>query len=197
MLVTHQEELADRLRVTRSHGMTSLTWDRHQGHAYTYDVVDLGYNYRIDEIRSALGLVQLEKLAQNNARRRAITHLYWDLLEDGPFELPFQHTRRQPHVRPSFHIFPVLLPSGDGRLAFMEAMRARGVQTSVHYPPVHRFSYYRSRFPGFTLPRTEALAAREVTLPLYAGMADEDVRYVVEAARAALSETAGSNLEIH
>jgi dTDP-4-amino-4,6-dideoxygalactose transaminase len=197
MLVTHQEELADRLRVTRSHGMTSLTWDRHQGHAYTYDVVDLGYNYRIDEIRSALGLVQLEKLVQNNARRRAITHLYWDLLEDGPFELPFQRTRRQPHVRPSFHIFPVLLPAGDGRLAFMEAMRARGVQTSVHYPPVHRFSYYRSRFPGFSLPRTEALAAQEVTLPLYAGMAEEDVRYVVESARSALSETAGSNLEIH
>jgi dTDP-4-amino-4,6-dideoxygalactose transaminase len=196
MLVTHREDLAEKLRIRRSHGMTSLTWDRHQGHAYSYDVVDLGYNYRIDEIRSALGLVQLDKLAQNNARRREITHLYWNLLGDSAFELPFQHTRRQPQVRPAFHIFPVLLPPEANRMAFMDAMREQSVQTSIHYPPVHRFDYYRKCFPGTSLPRTEALARREVTLPLYPGMGDGQVEYVVTAARAALTGTSASNLEM-
>jgi dTDP-4-amino-4,6-dideoxygalactose transaminase len=76
MLLTADPDLAARLRLLRSHGMTSLTWDRHHGHAYSYDVVALGYNDRIDEIRSALGRVQLAKLAANNTRRLEITRLY-------------------------------------------------------------------------------------------------------------------------
>jgi len=70
MVVTNDDAVAEQLRILRSHGMTTLTWDRHQGHAWTYDVVALGYNYRIDEIRSALGRVQLGRLEQNNSRRR-------------------------------------------------------------------------------------------------------------------------------
>ena len=84
MLVTNREEIAEKARVLRSHGMTTLTWDRHRGHAYTYDVVALGYNYRIDEIRSALGLVQLQKLPENNARRKHLTDLYRKGLEGCP-----------------------------------------------------------------------------------------------------------------
>src|SRR4030065_397689 len=79
MLVTDEDELAERLRILRSHGMTSLSWDRHQGRASTYDVVDLGYNYRIDEMRSALGRVQLKKLSLNNQRRKHLTALYREL----------------------------------------------------------------------------------------------------------------------
>src|SRR3972149_1627279 len=67
MIVTDRDDLAEQIRLLRSHGMTSLTWDRHRGHAHSYDVVALGYNYRIDEIRSALGRVQLKKLEKNNA----------------------------------------------------------------------------------------------------------------------------------
>ena len=68
MIVTDRDDLAERIRLMRSHGMTTLTYDRHKGHAYSYDVVELGFNYRIDEIRSALGLEQLKKLAA--ARRK-------------------------------------------------------------------------------------------------------------------------------
>jgi dTDP-4-amino-4,6-dideoxygalactose transaminase len=88
MLLTADPALAERLRLLRSHGMTSLTWDRHHGHAYSYDVVALGYNDRIDEIRSALGRVQLKKLAANNARRLEITRLYHEALRDTGVELP-------------------------------------------------------------------------------------------------------------
>jgi dTDP-4-amino-4,6-dideoxygalactose transaminase len=90
MLLTADPDLAARLRLLRSHGMTSLTWDRHHGHAYSYDVVALGYNDRIDEIRSALGRVQLAKLPANNARRLELTRLYHDLLKDTDIELPFK-----------------------------------------------------------------------------------------------------------
>ena len=75
MIITNDDDLAVRLRRLRSHGMTSVTWDRHKGHAWSYDVVDLGFNYRLDEIRSALGRVQLSKLDGYNSRRRELTSL--------------------------------------------------------------------------------------------------------------------------
>ncbi len=186
MVITQRDDIAEKVRVMRSHGMTTLTWDRHRGHAFTYDVVDLGNNYRIDEIRSALGLVQLKKLPANNARRKAITERYRQALLGGAFpgvQVPFVDTPGQP----SYHIFPMLLPEDVDRRAFMETMRNSGVQTSIHYPPIHLFSYYRQRYPGISLPITEAMAAREVTLPLYPGMRDEDVDYVLATASEALS----------
>jgi dTDP-4-amino-4,6-dideoxygalactose transaminase len=182
MLVTNQDELAEKVRRLRSHGMTSLTWDRHHGHAYSYDVTDLGYNYRIDEIRSALGRVQLKKLLQSNVQRQRITQQYWDAFRDLPVMLPFRDTPGEP----AYHIFPLLLPAGMDRQIFIEALRAKGIQTSIHYPPIHQFKYYRENFGKIVLPRTEDLAAREVTLPLYPGMTDEQVEMVIHEVRSIL-----------
>jgi dTDP-4-amino-4,6-dideoxygalactose transaminase len=184
MLVTNREDIAERVKVLRSHGMTSLTWDRYLGHAYTYDVVDLGYNYRIDEIRSALGLVQLGKLAANNQRRSRITEQYRIALADSGVEIPFKSI----FGYPAYHLFPVLLSEGSQRKAFIDCLRGLGIQTSIHYPPVHLFTYYRSRYGESSLPVTESIAAREVTLPLYPGMKSDDVDVVVEAVRTALNE---------
>jgi dTDP-4-amino-4,6-dideoxygalactose transaminase len=185
MVITQRDDIAEKMRVLRSHGMTTLTWDRHRGHAFSYDVVALGNNYRIDEIRSALGLVQLKKLPANNLRRKVITERYRETLLGGAFpgvQVPFMDTQGQP----SYHIFPMLLPEDIDRRAFMEAMRNSGVQTSIHYPPIHQFTYYRQRYSGISLPVTEAVAAREVTLPLYPGMGDEDVDYVLASISEAL-----------
>jgi dTDP-4-amino-4,6-dideoxygalactose transaminase len=182
MLVTDRDDLAEKVSLKRSHGMTSLTWDRHQGHAYSYDVTDLGYNYRIDEIRSALGLVQLKKLPENNARRRAISAEYVQGLQGTGLEIPFLQADGQTAA----HLFPILLPEEVERKAFIDALREAGIQTSIHYPPIHRFSYYRQRYPGISLPQTEALASREVTLPLYPGMTDEMTALVIEAVKGAL-----------
>lgn len=189
MLVTDRDDVADKAKVLRSHGMTSLTWDRHQGHAYTYDVVDLGYNYRIDEIRSALGLVQLDKLPANNLRRAALTRRYWQALNGSGLGLPFctSEAASQPAGSPAYHIFPVLLPEGIDRLRFIDRMRFAGIQTSIHYPPIHQFSYYRERYPGVNLPVTERAAAREVTLPLYPSMTSADQAAVVDAVYQALN----------
>ncbi len=174
MLTTNRTDLAQRIRCLRSHGMTSSTYDRHRGHAYSYDVTALGYNYRIDELRSALGLRQLGKLAQWNAQRRALWSYYRDALDDiDALAIPFRdHEGQGVH-----HIFPILLKHADCRPQFMSALKSHGIQTSIHYPPVHLFSYYRRTF-GFRagmLPNTEMAASREVTLPLYPGMEIEDI----------------------
>jgi len=179
MLVTDQDDVAEKVRLIRSHGMTSLTYDRHRGHAFSYDVVDLGYNYRIDEIRSALGLEQLKKLAVNNSRRKAWTERYWQSLDGVGLGLPF----RGKDGSPSYHIFPMLLPLGFNRKAFMDAMRDQAVQTSIHYPPTHRFTYYQSRYGEISLPKTEEISEREVTLPLYPSMSAEQVDLVVDTVR--------------
>ncbi len=186
MLTTDNDQLAERLRLLRSHGMTSLSWDRYKGHAWSYDVVDLGYNYRIDEIRSALGRVQLSKLERNNARRRELTAQYRDSLRSAAPEavIPFGSGRGLS----ACHLLPILLPESVDRSQFMQAMKDRGVQTSIHYPPIHQFQIYRSNEtrPGTALPMTDRIAPREVTLPLYPAMTDQDVQAVVQAVREAL-----------
>ncbi len=183
MVVTNRDDIAEMVRVLRSHGMTSLTWDRHRGHASTYDVTALGYNYRIDEIRAALGLAQLHKLADNNARRGEITRRYWASLAETGIGLPFQASDGDP----SYHIFPILLPDSADRQVFMDHLKSLKIQTSIHYPPIHLFSYYRQRYPGLTLPITETIASREVTLPLYPGMSDELVDIVIASVKEAVS----------
>ncbi len=186
MLTTDDDNLVEQMRVMRSHGMTTLTWDRHQGHAWSYDVVELGYNYRTDEIRSAIGREQLKKLPQNNTRREALTHLYRQRLKEQAPEiiLPFEDFPWQS----SYHILPVLLPAGADRRKFAEAMKEQGIQTSLHYPPIHLFQYYRSHglAPQQPLPLTEEVASREVTLPLYGTLDAEAVEIVVTAAQKAL-----------
>jgi dTDP-4-amino-4,6-dideoxygalactose transaminase len=188
MLVTDEDALADRLRILRSHGMTSLSWDRHKGHAATYDVVDLGYNYRIDEMRSALGRVQLGKLPASNEQRRELTSLYRELLSEliPEVQMPFASARGTS----CHHILPVLLPAGVQRGVFMEGMKVRGIQTSIHYPPVHRFRIYEHDWlsRNTPLPVTEEVSARQVTLPLYASMQPEQVEWVVQAAGQVLNE---------
>jgi len=180
MVITNDDTLFEKLRLLRSHGMTTLTWDRHKGHAWSYDVVDLGYNYRIDEIRAALGTVQLSKLERNNERRRHLTQIYRDLLQELPqISVPFSD---HPGIT-SAHIMPILLPLGSNRVEFMENMKSQGIQTSIHYPPIHKFTSYQE-FGGemlsLRLLLTENVSNREVTLPLYPAMDEENVLTIVQ-----------------
>ena len=180
MVTTNNDDLAKKLRLIRSHGMTSLSWDRYKGHAFSYDVVDLGYNYRMDEIRSAIGLVQLKKLDHNNTIRRQLSRFYWEMLEElaPQIGLPFKN---HPGISAA-HLMPVLLPEGMDRKIFMEQMKENGIQTSIHYPPIHKFTAFNkdgSQAPA-NIPLTESIALREVTLPLFAGLSNEDVQYICE-----------------
>jgi dTDP-4-amino-4,6-dideoxygalactose transaminase len=183
MVFAHDASVLERIRRMRSHGMTSLTLDRHRGHAYSYDVTMLGYNYRMDELRAAMGLVQLERLPEWNARRRELTRFYRKAIAEN---IPEVSVPFEPDHETSAHLMPVLLPEDVDRERIMDHLRRDGIQTSIHYPPVHQFTYYQERFSGTSLPNTEKFCARELTLPLHPGLTEGDVERVVSALKQAL-----------
>jgi dTDP-4-amino-4,6-dideoxygalactose transaminase len=188
IVVTSDAEVAERLRLLRSHGMTTLTWQRHQGHASAYDVVAPGFNYRIDELRAALAMVQLGRLADaNSARMQHVLH--YRALLDGVEGITFP-VRDEGRLHTSaHHLVVALLPDDVSRDAVREAMHAERIQTSVHYPPIHRFTAYEDVGARRPLPRTDDVADRIVTLPLYPHMSSSDVDLVAGAlARAVRTE---------
>ena len=179
MFVTDDEDLATRVRLGRSHGMTKTSWDKASGRANGYDVAQIGYNYRCTEITAALGSIQLRKLAAGNQRRKELVARYRELLSDVPgLSIPFADRLTDS----AHHIFPILLDDAELREPFRTALNDRGVQTSVHYPPVHEFTHYREHFPHETgLERTVDAASREVTLPLHPLLTTEDVATICDA----------------
>lgn len=177
------------IRCARGHGLTSGTFERKQSRAPTYDVVALGYNYRLDEIRAAIGLSQLGRLKEWNARRGALTRLYIDTLaETAPtVSVPFRRFFEEPGVSSAHHIMSVLLPSGSDRGRVAAALDEDSIQTSMHYPPAHTLSYYRAALGTTALPTTEEFARRQITLPLHPAMTDADVGRVGRALATALA----------
>lgn len=185
MVVTDDDEIASRVRLLRSHGMTSLTWDRHRGHASTYDVVDLGFNYRIDEPRATLAAQRLLRLDTDNQRRAAAAAEYRRRLSDVPGVLT-----AMPEVADGTsanHLFTVVLAEEIDRDALRASLAERGVQTSLHYPPVHRFTAYGV---DAELPWTEEYARRSVTLPMFPTISEEQIGWVVDSLERALAAPA-------
>src|SRR6185312_1039476 len=154
----------------------------------TYDVVGLGYNYRLDEPRAALLLSRLERLEADIARRRELTRRYRELLAQVPGLLvPFEDGEVEGS---SCYVMPVVLER-DGTQAQVSArLREQGIQTSIFYPSIHRFTAYRERFPGLSLPITELASRTELTLPLYPHMTSEDQDRVLAALAEAINQRA-------
>jgi dTDP-4-amino-4,6-dideoxygalactose transaminase len=177
MIVTNQDKFAQKIRLLRSHGMTSMTWDRHKGHAYSYDVTELGYNYRMTEMNAALGIEQLKKLRSSNRKRKSLIKIYVENLEGTKgFSIPFLNYPRDS----AFHLFPIILDQDVNREKFMNSLKRAKIQTSIHYPPIHKFSYYQKNFRSSLtkLPLTEYVGRHEVTLPLHPLLKKEDVLFV-------------------
>jgi dTDP-4-amino-4,6-dideoxygalactose transaminase len=191
MIVTNDDGLAEQMRLLRSHGMTTLTWDRHRGHASTYDVLLHGFNYRLDELHAAIGSVELARLARGNAARRRLAGLYRERLDgiEG-LVVPFADAEADAGVLSSHHLQTAVVPHGVSRDGVRAALVERRIQTSVHYPPIHQFSAF-SGYSSRALPRTEDVGARLLTLPLFPHMRDEQVDEVVDALAAAVRAPAG------
>jgi dTDP-4-amino-4,6-dideoxygalactose transaminase len=190
IVTTNDDETAGRLKLLRSHAMTTLTWDRHHGHAFSYDVVDLGYNYRPSEITAALAMVQLSKTDKMNANRQRITLRYMaELRETKGLEIPFQKYLTDDDIKPAFHIMPVLPALKYNRTKLMSNLLTLGIQSSIHYNPVHTFTFYKKYFPEVIhLPKTEEYADREVTLPLFPTMTEEQIEYVTSSIKGILNK---------
>lgn len=179
MIATNQDKFAKKIRLLRSHGMTSMTWDRHKGHAYSYDVTELGYNYRMTEMNAALGIEQLKKLRSSNRIRKSLIKIYIENLEGTEgLSIPFLNYPRDS----AFHLFPILLDKDMDRGKFMQALRRKQIQTSIHYPPIHKFSYYQKNLKTSKnkLPLTEYVGAHEVTLPLHPLLKEKDILFVCD-----------------
>jgi dTDP-4-amino-4,6-dideoxygalactose transaminase len=183
MVSTAEQELDARVRLFRSHAMTSSTWDRHRGHDPAYDVVDIGFNFRMDEPRAALGLSRLTRLDEDIAARRAIVRDYRERLAGvAGVELAFDEAAVE---RASHFAFPILLRDRQTRDRFRDELKANGIQTTW-YPALQNFTEYRRYAPPGGLPRAAEAADRHCALPLSATMDESAIELVVEAVRAAL-----------
>jgi dTDP-4-amino-4,6-dideoxygalactose transaminase len=183
MIACPDDELAARLRLLRSHALTSSTWDRHRGHDPAYDIVDVGYNYRLDEPRAALGLSRLQRLPASIEARRATVRAYRERLAGvAGVELCFDD---QAVARSSHFAFPVLLADRETRDRFRDSLKASGIQTTW-YPALHTFTDYSGFAPSDGLPAATEVADRHCALPLSSSTSIEDVEMVVSAVRSAL-----------
>jgi dTDP-4-amino-4,6-dideoxygalactose transaminase len=174
MVVTRDIALFQKCKNLRSHGMTVASFDRMAGRANTYDVVEPGLNYRLDEMRAALGLVQLGKLGEANANRMHLTERYFSRLDKMPrLSVPFRYFDRG---TPTWHIMPILLDVGVDRQKMIDGLKQAGVQSSIHYPAIQEFTAYREC--RGEVPLAREISTRELTLPLYPTMTDAEVDYV-------------------
>jgi dTDP-4-amino-4,6-dideoxygalactose transaminase len=182
-IIASSHLLRETIRRARSHGMTSGTRQRLASRRPDYDVTILGFNYRMDELRAALGLAQLKRLSEWNDIRRRLSLRYRQLIAEHcpSVMVPFANPWPSAH-----HLMPVVLPTGIARQAVIDRLRKRGIQTTVHYPPVHRLTFYNDLYPDSCLPRTEEFARRELTLPLHPRMIPATVALVVNSLTAAL-----------
>lgn len=187
MVTTDDADLYRRLRKFRTHGVDEED-RRQQGKSkgqWYYEMTDLGYNYRLSDIGSALGLSQLKRLPDNIARRREIVGLYAEGFAETPaLILPFEEASMQS----AWHLYPLRLDLDRfsvGRQEIFEALRAENILVNVHYIPVHLHPYYRDRFgyKGGEFPVAEAAYDSLITLPLFHSMTRQDTEDVISAVR--------------
>ncbi|CDX46481.1 UDP-4-amino-4-deoxy-L-arabinose--oxoglutarate aminotransferase [Mesorhizobium sp. ORS 3359] len=185
-VISRDPDLLDMIRQARGHGMTTGTHQRLNSRTPQYDVTMLGFNYRMDEMRAALGLVQLRNLQEWNDVRRILVALYRRLIATRcpDISIPFSEPRTS-----AYHIMPILLPGYVNRQEVIDGLRAQGIQTTIHYSPVHQMTLYRERCPGVHLPCTEGFAERELTIPLHPQITSPVVEAVVDALASTLARS--------
>lgn len=184
MVVTNRDDLYEKIKLLRSHGMSTMSYERAQGHATEYDIKELGYNYRLDDIRASLAVAQLHKLEADLKKRSSIRSLYCQNLKAiNGVCVPFEDNTEFV----SNYIMPVVLKNSckEKRDFIRTYLHGQGIQTSIHYPAVHRFSIYQDA--SFNLPVTDYVTDNELTLPMYAALNSEEVLYICDKLKEALN----------
>jgi perosamine synthetase len=189
MVTTNNHNFAERLRRFRNHGISSDARQRQKAGQWHYEMVALGYNYRLPDFACALGIEQLKRLDQNLARRRAIAAKYTSAFREIPGVIT-PAVRRE--VNPAWHLYPIRLDLARltaDRAEIFRALRAENIGVNVHYIPVHYHPYYRERFGSRVgeFPIAEDAYARLISLPMFQGMTDQDVEDVIAAVRKILT----------
>ena len=183
MATTENDEWADRMRVLRLHGISKDAWKRYSKEgSWEYDVIENGYKYNTTDINSALGLAQLKKLEWMWQERVKIAEKYNEAFKD--YEELILYRVKNDRVS-SWHLYPLKLNLEAlkiNRNQFIEELKKRGIGTSVHFIPLYRFSYYKKHFDykPEDFPNSEWVFERIISLPIFPGMKDKEIEYVVE-----------------
>ena len=182
MIVTDNMDYVDCMRIFRNHGITADTHQRKKQGSWVYEMVNLGYNYRITDFQSALGNSQLQKLPQFLQRRRAIARKY-----DKAFTLSSKITPLivNANVFHAYHLYVVKIDFkvlGIDKASLFTSLQEKGVAVNVHYMPVYLHPFYRNKFNSKLglCPIAEAVYEQIISLPIFPNMTDEDVNYVIE-----------------
>lgn len=183
VITTDDADFAARMRIFRNHGITTDHRQRAESGGFYYEMVDLGYNYRITDFQCALGISQLRKLPESVARRREIAMLYDAAFAELPFVTPVTVCPDRHHA---YHIYVALFDTaalGINRNDIFAVLRAENIGVNVHYIPVHLHPYYQRTLgtgPGLC-PVAESAYERMITLPIFPQMTDDDVQDVIRA----------------
>lgn len=188
MILTSDPKMADRMRKMRLHGFDRNAFDRFKTGNWNYDVVAPGYKYNLTDIAAALGLHQLKRAEFFRQERTRISERYFEGLADLPLDLPARAVDGDVH---SWHLF-IVRTNADCRLTrdeLFEALRQSGITCSVHYTPLHRFSYWRDTYDlkGQDFPNAERAGQNAISLPVFVGMKDAQINYVIETLRELIS----------
>ena len=188
MVTTNNPHFAETLRRFRNHGISSDARQRHSAGQWYYEMVLLGFNYRLPDIVCALGLQQLKRLESNLARRRAVANRYTAVFRDMLGIVP---PAVRSEVNPAWHLYPIRLDLKTfvvDRAQIFRALRAENIGVNVHYIPVHWHPYYRERFgyKGGEFRVAEDAYAQLISLPMFHGMSNQDVEDVILAVRKVL-----------
>lgn len=178
MVMTNRKDWAQRARRFRNHGIETDHRQREEQGTWTYDMAELGYNYRITDMQCALGISQLRKLPQWLQTRQRLAACYNELLADIDWLTPL----KQQESGHAWHLYVIKLKEADVRRSLFSFLRQKGIGVNVHYLPVHLHSFYRKRFrtgPGLC-PTAELAYGHLLTLPLHQSMTEADVEYVVQ-----------------
>jgi len=182
MVTTENDEWAEAIRILRLHGISKDAWKRYSKEgSWYYEVVDAGYKYNMTDLQASLGLAQLKKVDWMRERRIEIAQRYTNALKSmeeifTPFINPDRET--------AWHLYVIKLNLEVLRIdrkTFIEELKRGGIDTSVHFIPLHKHPYYRNTF-GYDpkhFPNSEWIYERIISLPIYPGMKNEEVNYVI------------------
>lgn len=192
MLVSRDKEVIKRAKIMRLHGISRDAFDRYQSKtpAWFYEVIEPGFKYNLPDICSAVGIQQLKRIDEFQAKREALAQVYYRELKDLPLGLPHYENNADGHQH-AWHLYPVqILPeAGIARDEFILQMSKYGIGCSVHFIPLHRHPVWRDMYKlkPDDFPVADALYQNEVSIPLFTKMSADDQTYVIDAIKKVLA----------
>lgn len=191
MVTTDNEEIAEKIKILRLHGISRDAWKRYSSEgSWYYEIIECGYKYNMTDIQASIGIHQLKKAEIMRKRREEIAKIYNEEFEN--LEGLITPTIKK-HVKHAWHLYPLLINIDRlkiNRTKFIEELKKQNIGTSVHFIPLHLHPFYRKTF-GYKkgdFPNAEWVYEREISLPIYPKMTDDDVIDVVNAVKKIVSE---------